>query len=318
MRIVERHEPYPTAKEQARQQYSSMVSDKLVSIRNAKNKFPGHKLYLTAQDYWRNIGRSSMYGTPTYVYNYLFYTNQLVRAWFTYTMNDGKPVTVHIADRQIETIGKFSQSGIDIDQLLVGILTASVLRDTEALKFYATIPLEFTEQADGMQDILTEIMFFFHQMLIEGSAKPVEAAHAHKELEGLLNWEEYRKYIDKNFSEADFRFMFKYRSWTVSYKFLPVLRIYYAVLSNHQEKYEQYVHDALLKWKEYYQINFTDERGQHLDYSTEPEGFIAIPILAACAYAYDRGMSLQTVSSEYIPEWLIKGDFTGLELLVKD
>ena len=169
-----------------------------------------------------------------------------------------------------------------------------------------------------MEDILTEIMFFFYQTLIEGSDKPAEAAQAYRELESLLNWDEYLKYIDRKFSEADYQYMFPSRAKAVSHLFLPVLRIYHAVLSNDQDQYEQIVYEALLQWKEYYQQNYIDERGQEQDYTTEPGGFIANPILAACAFAYDRGMKLETVSSDYIPEWIIKGDFAGLELLVKD
>jgi hypothetical protein len=37
-------------------------------------------------------------------------------------------------------------------------------------------------------------------------------------------------------------------------------------------------------------------------------GWISLPLLAACAYAHDHGMDLN-VESDYIPRWIVTGDF---------
>ncbi|MDJ1486019.1 Imm49 family immunity protein [Cytophagaceae bacterium YF14B1] len=311
------HESASTIPEEKRtSRFSQRVLSELQYIIKLKDNVRAYSIDGVARSYWHNIGYSARYSSSNFVYNYIYYTNQLIRAWFTYTMNDDKPVTVQIADRQIETTGKFSNSGIGVYEVLEGIWTASVIRDKDALAFYAQIPLEFTERAQGMEDILYECMLLFYQVLIRGTDNPNEAAGIHNRLIELLDWDQYRRYIDDKFSEYEFQYMFKYRSWVVRYIFLPVLKIYYAVLAKKQEEYESAVYNALLQWKEYYTL--TDTGNEKFDHSTEPDGFISLPILAACAYGYDRGMSLQTVSSEYIPEWLIKGNFTGLELLVKD
>ncbi|MEY3444020.1 MAG: hypothetical protein RLZZ519_2301 [Bacteroidota bacterium] len=42
--------------------------------------------------------------------------------------------------------------------------------------------------------------------------------------------------------------------------------------------------------------------------SQDKNGWISLPLLAACAYAYDHGMDLN-VESDYIPRWLVTGDF---------
>lgn len=59
------------------------------------------------------------------------------------------------------------------------------------------------------------------------------------------------------------------------------------------------------------------ENGQEFDHSTISSGYLALEIVAACAYAYDRGMKLNTVESDYIPKWMIEGNFDKFELLVK-
>jgi hypothetical protein len=40
----------------------------------------------------------------------------------------------------------------------------------------------------------------------------------------------------------------------------------------------------------------------------DKNGWISLPLLAACAYAYDHGMDLN-VESDYIPRWIVTGDF---------
>lgn len=304
--------------EEIHRRFAAEVVRGIKSVYWARDGFESVSVSTILNGAWRNIGYAARYGTPNDVYNYIYYTNQLIRAWFTYTMNDGKPVTLTVANRQIEVMGKFSDSRIGVNEVLEGIWTASVLRDKDSLAFYAQIPLEFTEKAGGMEDILFELILLFYQGLIKGLDHPNEAVEIHNRLIDLQDWEEYRKYIDDKFSEFEFRYMFKYRCWEVTYIFLPVLNIYYAVLANRQEEYEKAVHEALLKWREYYSMQYLEPNGEESNHTSYSSGYIALPILAACAFAYDRGMTLQTVSSEYIPEWLIKGDFTGTELLIKD
>lgn len=43
--------------------------------------------------------------------------------------------------------------------------------------------------------------------------------------------------------------------------------------------------------------------------SQKEYGWLSFPLLAACAYAYDHGMDIN-VESDYIPRWLVTGDFS--------
>lgn len=112
-------------------------------------------------------------------------------------------------------------------------------------------------------------------------------------------------------------FLFDLRKPKVEHTHVPVLRIYHAIFHKDQAQYETAVIAALEQWKAYFSIGEYELHGQEFDHSTDGEGFIALPIIAACAYAYDQGMKLETVESDYIPKWMIEGNFEGLELLVK-
>ncbi|MEY3444260.1 MAG: hypothetical protein RLZZ519_2541 [Bacteroidota bacterium] len=45
------------------------------------------------------------------------------------------------------------------------------------------------------------------------------------------------------------------------------------------------------------------------DKRSRDAGWLSLPLLHACAYAYDHGMDIN-VESDYIPRWLVKGEFS--------
>lgn len=93
-----------------------------------------------------------------------------------------------------------------------------------------------------------------------------------------------------------------------------MINIYYQIWENNQPGFEDSVRIALEKWKTYYTRVWVDENKEEQDRSLWGQGFLSLPITAACAYAYDRGLRLTSIESSYIPQWLIEGDFDGLSL----
>ena len=264
------------------------------------------------------LGLANHYGTPNYVYNYLYYANQLNYAWFAFVMNSGKSIRLQIADKTIDTVGQFNNDGIGAANVIIGIQTALILRDSLVTSFYADIPLTFTEQAN-QEDIIYETMLIFYQVLIKGNGTQNEAQATYHHIKKVLNWEEYKRFIvieDFN-QEWVWKIIFEMRKQTAEYIFLPLLNLYHQILYNNQAGYELAVEQSLIKWKEYYTLRYKDENGEERDHSKLSDGYLSLPIVSACAYAYDRGLKLTNIQSDYIPEWMIEGKFEGMELLVK-
>lgn len=268
------------------------------------------------------LGMTGHYSTPNYAYNYLYYSNQLNKAWFEYNMNDGKPVKLHIADKIVETTGKFNQTrSIGAIGVANSIRLAFILRDKEALAFYATIPFEFAE-LHPQHHFIYEIPMVLFQTLIKGIGNEHEAHGAYFEYRKQLDWNEFRQYVTRtnDFLSIDIWHSIIFPSLKIQGELLvlPELAIYHSILHNDQDAFEEAVYDALTKWKEYYTMRYVDSSGEEKDHSLLSEGYWAIPIIAACAFAYDRGRKLKNVSSDYLCDWMIEGRFEGFELLIKD
>jgi hypothetical protein len=252
------------------------------------------------------------------IYNLLYYYSQLNYANFLIRTNVGKPIRFRIADKEIETFGEFKNDNIGTGHVIAGIAAARILRDQSFLDFYADIPVTLTEQ-QNQEDIIGETMMYFYQTLIKGEADKDAAAVTQYHINSFLDWEEYKKYIKaEGFnSESVWKIVFDSRKQTTGYFMFPLLEIYHYILHQDQAGYEKAVYEALVKWKAFYARPKYVENGQEFDYSTSPSGYLALEIAAACAYAYDRGMKLETVESDYIPKWMIEGRFEDFELLVK-
>jgi hypothetical protein len=295
------------------------ISSRLEFVREIRDKYNSNYRGMGATTVLHSLGYANRYATSNYTYNCLYYYNQLNYAHFLIALNVGKSIQFTIANKIIKTIGKSFINEIGSWYVVQGIQAALVLRDKQTLHFYANIPVSFTEQAN-QEDIIGETIMYFYQLLSKGETDANTAAQTHNHVLSFLEWEEYKKYIkiEGYNSEKIWKMVFDYRKQTAITFQLPLLTIYHYILQEDQSGFEQAVYESLIKWKEYFTLpKYTDENGQEFDHSTQPEGYLALSIAAACAYAYDRGMKLQTVESDYIPKWMIEGRFDGFKLLVK-
>lgn len=266
-----------------------------------------------------SFGYTGHYSTPNYTYNYLYYCNQLNKAFFEYSMNDGKPVSLQVADKTLETIGK-SEVNYDTTGAIAvvkGIELALILRDKEALSFYANIPVTFTEKAQH-DDLVVELMLHFFQLLVTEKANEKEVMATYAQITKQMKWEEYRKNVIKtDFLNDDmWQYLFGHRQEKTEFLYFPLLNIYYQIFLNSQAGFDNSVYEALQKWQQYFTKKYI-EQGEEFDRSFEPEGYWCIPVIAACAFAYDRGLKLKNLQSDYLCDWMIEGRFEDFELLVK-
>ncbi|MBO0953031.1 immunity 49 family protein [Fibrella forsythiae] len=273
-------------------------------IQRARDTYEvGHNLSMYSQTIFQAMGTANRYGNSEETFNFLYYYSQLNYAWFLITTNDQKPISFKIGDRHFDIIGRFKNSDIGAGFVIKGIETALILRNQQALSFCATIPVTFTEQAN-QQDLIWETMMYFYQTILKGKSNQDEAAAAYHHISTLLNWEEYEKYITvEGFNSLSvWKMVFDSRKPIAESIFLPTLAIYHAILHKDQPGFNRAVYEALLKWQAYYTVpKFVYEDGQEVDRAYESDGYLALPIAAACAYGYDHGMRLDSVESEYIP-----------------
>ena len=324
MKTIKIHEPsfWVSSKQLAFERYSS-ATRYLNWVNSLRDEFGKTSLSVTLQTLLREVGYSHLYINANTTFNFLYYSNQLNLGWYKYAMNAGKGVTLQIADKIIETVGNFEPAdyhAVSSQYALSGFYTSLILRDRPTQLFFADVPLDFINSY-GQEDMISELMLLFYQLLVKGTGTKDEAHGAYYHITQQLNWEEYRKYIIVEGYNSEYiwkEVLFKNRVRRATYLFLPVLNIYHQIFHGSQAGYEKSVYDALLKWKEHWTLKYLDENQEEWDLSTDPEGYLALPIAAACAYAYDRGMKLQTVESDYIPKWMIEGRFEGFELLVKE
>jgi|GEM_PF-4659313 len=282
-----------------------------------KSYTPKSNLGYFSNTVFLDLGMANRYAQSNHIYSLLYYYSRLSYANFLVRLNAGKHVEFEIAGKTIETIGTLENSEIGSGYVIRGIEAALVLRNQQALDLYASIPVSFTEQAN-QEDIIWETMMYFYQTLLKAEGDQNNAAAAHYQISSLLDWEEYKKYVKvEGYNSIDvWKDVFEMRKPVVESQILPVLKIYHRILHNDQQGYEQAVYEALLSWKQYYTMPKYELDGQQFDHSTEPQGYLALPICAACAYGYENGMRLSTVESDYIPKWMIEGQFEGMQLLV--
>lgn len=267
----------------------------------------------------RALGYTGHYSTENYTYNYLYYSNQLSKAFFKYSLHDEQAVSLQIADKTIEAIGKFEENNNRTGAMNVvrGIELALILRDTEALSFYPSIPFEFTEKA-AHDDIVVEIILGFFQLLLANKGVESTVPTVISEVRKHLEWSEYKKYVRRTdfFDDSMWQYLLGHRKEKTDFLYIPLLKIYHYIIMGKQAEFENSVYEALEQWKTYYTKKYV-EQGEKFDRSFEPEGYWCIPVIAACAYANDKGMKLQTVESDYLCDWMIEGRFEEFELLVK-
>lgn len=309
----------PSLKNDVSATYEQQNLSELYRLREIPSKFPDYNIDTVIGWLFRDTGLTRLYNDEQLTYNYLFYLNQLRFAWFQYTINDSKPITLKLVDRQIQTTGKFSNSRISSSDVAEGIQTALLLRDKTALDYFAKIPVSFTEQTN-QEDFLVEIMMAFYQLIARGNEAPKEAQATFKHLREQFEWDTYSQYVAKEGFNQEWvwKIIFQDRKEYAEYVSVPVINIYHQVWENNRAGFEDAVRFALEQWKVYYTKTWVDENKEDQDRSLWGQGYLSLPIAAACAYGYDRGLQLENLESSYIPQWLIEGDFNGLSLLLNE
>jgi hypothetical protein len=177
------------------------------------------------------------------------------------------------------------------------IYCALLLSNNDAIKFYSTIKVRNSIAGRHYFEYEQD----YEQLLIFLCQKDDNKIFTH--LENILS----KDYIQQL---SILPFQTNHLIPNIENLFIPLIKVYQAIFSNNENLFNTNIYNALEKHKNHYE---GEEFGESR--RGKPEGWISVALTVACAIAHDKGMKRE-VESDYIPEWLIKGDFEGLELIV--
>ncbi len=206
------------------------------------------------------------------------------------------------------------------------VYLALILRDKEALAFYPQIQLQLklefqTDYDDRHYEPRSKYVWCnFLQAICKGNTEDIlsqidfvfffEDNEAKKVLSSYPTYDDFVADTTTPFSTG--YPTNKYQEADKEALQTPLLRVFQSIYQGDTEGFNKNLIIALEKHKLYYSSNDIYNESRNSD----PYGWVSIPLVAACAIAYDKGMKRE-VTSDYIPEWLVKGEFEGLELVVE-
>jgi hypothetical protein len=208
------------------------------------------------------------------------------------------------------------------------VYLALILRDKEALAFYPQIQLQLKLQLQkeigyddrGYNPRSTYVWCNFLQAICKGNTEDILS-----QIDFVLLFEEnenkkvmfrgpnYDDFVTDNTTPFSSGFPpTKYQKEYEEALQLPLLCVFQSIYQGDTESFNKNLVIALEKHKLYYSSNDIYNESRNSD----SYGWVSIPLIAACAIAHDKGMKRE-VTSDYIPEWIVKGEFEGLELVVE-
>jgi hypothetical protein len=187
-------------------------------------------------------------------------------------------------------------------QLLDYIKTAILLRDSEAKAFYESIEPRVST---------TSRYYFPHEQDLE---QLLIFLCGKDDTKILTHLKQMQSFDYLGFLKTLTHYQTSFCVPIIQHLLTPFVAVISAIFEDKKETFNTTLEEALLQHKAYYEsldpeTNNESRRGQ-------PEGWVSLLLTCACAIAYERGFE-RTVSSDYIPEWLVKGEFEGLGLVVE-
>jgi len=238
----------------------------------------------------------------SFVFTSLFYFKILGFLAYKANYNISDDVLMEMYSRSGEIIQRSLRMHKLLEHSLLDyIKTAILLRDTEAKTFYASI--------ESRKSIPDNRMYLPHeqdleQLLIFLCANKDEQILSH--LQKMQSFD-YISYIDS--LPYTTYFFVPY----IKQILIPSIEVFLAIFGGKKEVFNKVLQEAILQHKVYYEGEDQERDGGSR--RGKPEGWVSLLLSCACMIADEKGFE-RTISSDYLPEWLIKGDFEGLELSV--
>lgn len=121
---------------------------------------------------------------------------------------------------------------------------------------------------------------------------------------GCPNTEAFNNIVSQSFEEHYSTIIYydTYYHFRLRYEYLCIE----AIMQNDETKFNE----SLQKGLEFHKSFWGQKPRKRSDYDCRSDagGFISLTLLAVCCLAHDKGMNI-TVESDYLPKWMIEGDF---------
>jgi hypothetical protein len=211
----------------------------------------------------------------------------LTHTWHWRGMFDDGPHTIQLPGKQPFTCGLMKANiSVGLASWTSGLELAMIFRDNAAINVYAKVPFEPLGSRGGVtyESWAEPEMAFLQSVWTDPLAALGHLKHAIVE-------------VQKDAESAD-------RTAVLRQMFLPAYLLWEAILEGDGDRMNIVLRDKQLKWKAWHsQDNISRNKIVHQ---------MDTGAVAALCYAHDHGLKI-TVQSDYLPEFLIKGDFPKLE-----
>lgn len=208
------------------------------------------------------------------------------KAFYTLGYNIGKDVQVRFSKKPITLKGRPYKSYMGITDWVKALGLFFVLRDRKGINLLLSAPrFTFENAAIKHTELDFRILRVIQNIYNQSAAKDMmqyiqEALEATDPSLNLFD-------VDKESTSF------------VLHIEEPLLRVWMAALMNKETYFNEQLEDAILLHKKYYSTS---------DRCNDSQGWISWRLLAPIVFAHDSGINIE-VESEYIPKWLVKGDF---------
>ena len=210
-------------------------------------------------------------------------------AQFTHALNPGKPVRIVVDGKTWQEEGNGTRRYVDVYQWLKAYRLALILRARDARNLLMQVPDEIL-----MQECLGDHDFFLHQVQFIKSLYSPDMNHQH-----------YFQQMMQTVLDMEIR---PERQGILNKILIPTLELFGAALSGNPGEYQE----AMLMAVKDHQAWFTKDG----DAMRNSGGWCSTRLTAMAAFAWDHReyepLYPEPIFQEYIPEWLVKGEFESV------
>lgn len=198
------------------------------------------------------------------------------------TLPPGRKVALEIDNHAITALSKPTKAYMDIEFWLKVFHLTLMLRDRDSMHLLLALDESVFDNADVESDAFDRALFHLIRSIF------IKGEDVHARMQGLVDASEPQNFTDRR------------RPWAYAL-YLPLLPLIESILcKNREAEYQadllKACHMHIKHWKKYDKYN--------------NRGGLSLPLTAFAALAHDVAGYKTNIDSTYIPDWLVRGDFT--------
>jgi len=228
------------------------------------------------------------------VYTFLFYSMQFAVNFYKIRQNEGKKVKIQIGETEIEQEGEYKHTNCELSSWTGKFPLAIILRNQEAIDYFLDIDMDFFKKSASSNNNWMHAQYNYYQALFRGG----DAESAYEEILKAKDDPHYEFVTHDNKSTGK---VMRNEGFVnvVQKKYFPVVELFEHARKKEEKLFNDKLAEYLLWWRD------SLVKG---DSGSLPHDYFHCDATAACVYAKDQGLAV-AVESDYIPKWLIEGDY---------